>query len=134
MGCGYVGKDNAPRPPEPLTDEQLKGAFHKLLEHQPGPLYVNPMFVNRLRKLFGSAYDPGSACLQSLVGTLFGVDLYQTPDIPKGWVYAPPGGHDNVLRQEPADMQYMHQLDPTAEPYVPPPPRLSRYEWLRANE
>lgn len=135
LGCGYVGKDNRPRPPEPLTDEQFKKAIHALLEHQLGPLYVNPMFVARLRKVFMSAYGfPSNPFFGGCVGTVFGVELYQTPDIPDGWAYVPPGGDPNVLHGGAADTQYMHQLDPTAEPYTPPPPRLSRYERLRADE
>ena len=130
LHCGYVGKENAPRP---LTDEQFREALYGLTE-MCGPLYVNPMLIARLRKVFMSAYDPNPACKGSLVGKLFGVELYQTPDIPDGWVYSPPGGDPAVLHGQPADERYMHQFNPTAKPYVPPPPRLSRYERLRADE
>jgi len=122
-----------------LDDDEFKAALHNLFDSQLGPLYVNPRFVARLRKVFRASYDPApnitkhrlaSLALQSFVGTLYGADLYQTPDIPDGWVYAPPGGDHNVLHGGAADRQYMHQLDPTALPYTPPPPRRSRYDRL----
>ena len=136
LRCGYVGKDNRPRPPKPLTDKQFQKAVHVLLEDQPGPLYVNPMFVARLCKCFMPAYDttPRTPFFGGCVGTIYGVELYQTPDIPDGWVYAPPGGHPQVLRRDPADPQYLYQLDPTAEPYVPPSVLLTRYDILMAND
>jgi len=128
LHCGYVGKDNRPRPPEPLDDNEFKAALHNLFDSQLGPIYVNPMFIARLRKVFRASYGPSDDA--PLVGTLYGVKLYQTPDLPDGWVYTPPGGDDDVLFGRAADTQYMHQLDPTAEPYTPPPPRLSRYDRL----
>ncbi len=118
--------------PKPLTDHEFKSRILDLMEVHLGPIYVNPMVVARLRKVFNAAYDP--ALDQPFVGTLYGVQLYQTPDITNGWFYAPPGGDDAVLRGRPAERPYLHQIDPAAEPYTPPPPRLSRYERLRADE
>lgn len=130
LGCGYVGKDNRPRP---MTDEEFKSALYRLLDSRPpqfGPFYVNPMVVARIRRQLTAAYDIPLTVQGGLVGKLFGVELYQTGYIPDGWVYAPPGGHPGVLRRDPADPQHLHQLDPTAEPYIPPPVLPTRYDVL----
>lgn len=119
---------------KPLTDDEFREALQGFMARQPGPLYVNPMFVARLRKVFWSEYDPKLtftlASPKSPVGKLYGVWLHQTRDIPDGWVYAPPGGHMGVLRCEPADQRYLHQLDLTADPYVAPKPIPTRYDIL----
>jgi rubredoxin len=117
LGCGYTGKNSNPRP---MSDEEFEESLNKLLETNMGPFYVSPMLVVRLRKVFRASYDPPAGpqrgVRSSLVGTLYGAEVYQTGYIPDGWVYAPPGGDHDVLRRKAADPQYLHQLDSSAKP------------------
>ena len=138
LRCGYVGKDNRPRPPQPLTDEEFRSKLLALFDDRLGaglgPLYINPMTTARIRKLFSSSYDIPLTIYGGLVGKLYGVELYQTVYIPDGWVYAPPGGDHEVLRRKPADPQYLLQFDPTAEPYIPPPVLPTWYDYLMMDD
>jgi rubredoxin len=136
LGCGYVGTDNRPRPPEPLTDEEFKSKYTDVTRGLAGPFFVNPMVIARIRKVFMSDYDVLLIPRGAFVAKLWGCELYQTTFIPDGWLYAPigVGGLPNVLRGGQADQRYLHQLDPTAEPYVAPQPIPSRYNILMRDD
>ena len=119
--------------PKPLTDKEFKDALCGVLNGHPGALYAHPMFVVRLRKVFRAAYDPAPRN-QPFVGKLFGVELFQTPDIPDGWVYAPPDEDSGIFRHQPADPRYLIRYDPLAGIYVPPKPIPTRYDRLMDRE